>query len=312
MSQHRKQLPQLQAPVFLSDGGIETSLIYDDGIELVDFAAFTLHDSADGRAALERYFDSYVAIARRDKVGIVLETATWRANPDWAARQCYDSVRLAEINKVAVELLAAVRARHQSPETPIVISGCIGPRGDGYQADSLMTVDEARDYHALQAGAFADTAADVITAITMTYPAEAIGIVLAARDVGMPVVISFTVETDGSLPIGVSLADAISEVDAATDAYPAYYMVNCAHPTHFADVLQPGTGWTSRIGGIRANASTMSHAELDQATELDAGDPLALAASYRRLREQLPHLVVLGGCCGTNHEHIDAISRACS
>ena len=308
----RSALPQLISPVFLTDGGLETSLIYDDGLELVDFAAFSLLDSAAGAAAISRYYEAYVAIALRDRVGVVLDTATWRASPDWAERQGYDTEKLIALNTAAVDLLVDIRARYQTPTSPIVISGCIGPRGDGYRPDALMSVDEAQSYHGLQARTFADSAADLITALTMTYPAEAIGVAHAARAVEMPVVISFTVETDGTLPTGASLAEAIEAVDAVTDAYPAYYMVNCAHPSHFADVLQPGAAWSKRIGGIRANASTMSHAELDQATELDAGDPIALAASYRELRERLPRLVVLGGCCGTNHRHIDAISTTCA
>ena len=234
------RLPQLDAAVFLTDGGIETTLIFDDGFDLPDFAAFTLLDSPQGREALTRYFESYVAIAARDRVGIVLETATWRANPDWAARQGYGTEALVRINRAAVELLEDIRARYQTAATPVVISGCIGPRGDGYRPDALMSASEAGDYHAVQAQAFAGSRADLITAITMTYPAEAIGVTEAARRVGMPAVISFTVETDGRLPTGESLADAIAAVDAATDGYPAYFMVNCAHPTHFADALRAG------------------------------------------------------------------------
>ena len=308
---YRTQLPQLDRPVFLTDGGIETSLIYDEGIDLPDFAAFPLLDQPDGRAALKRYFEAYIAIAVRDGAGIVLETATWRANPDWAARQGYGAEDLKRINREAVELLVELRSQYETPDTPIVISGCIGPRGDGYQPGSLMTADEARAYHRLQAETFAGTDADLVTAITMTYPAEAIGIVRAARDAVMPVVISFTVETDGRLPTGESLADAIRAVDEATDAHAAYYMVNCAHPTHFSSVLDTDAEWTSRLGGIRANASSMSHAELDEATELDAGNPAELAEQYRDLRRLAPSLRVLGGCCGTNHEHVGAISSAC-
>ena len=304
------RLPQLDAAVFLTDGGIETTLIFDDGFDLPDFAAFTLLDSPEGREALTRYFESYVAIAARDRVGIVLETATWRANPDWAARQGYGTEALVRINRAAVELLEDIRARYQTAATPVVISGCIGPRGDGYRPDALMSASEAGDYHAVQAQAFAGSRADLITAITMTYPAEAIGVTEAARRVGMPAVISFTVETDGRLPTGESLADAIAAVDAATDGYPAYFMVNCAHPTHFADALRAGEPWTQRIRGMRANASTMSHAELDEAAELDAGDPVDLARRYAELRLAHPHINVLGGCCGTSHHHIDAISAA--
>ncbi len=311
MTNYRARLPQLDADVFLTDGGIETTLIFDDGIDLPDFAAFALLDQPAGRAALERYFESYVAIALRDRVGLLLETPTWRASADWGARQGYDLDELARLNGDAVAMLAALRERYETATTPIVISGCIGPRGDGYQPGELMTVDEARSYHALQARTFAASGADLVTAITMTYVAEAIGVASAAQSVDMPVVISFTVETDGRLPAGQSLADAVRAVDAATGAYPAYYMVNCAHPTHFASVLDPAAGWVSRLGGVRANASTMSHAELDAAPELDAGDPQDLAARYRDLRTQHPSIKVLGGCCGTNHHHIDSISRAC-
>jgi S-methylmethionine-dependent homocysteine/selenocysteine methylase len=311
MARYRDQLPQLDVGVFLTDGGIETTLIFDDGIDLPDFAAFTLLDDPDGRAALVRYFDSYAAIARRDQVGIVLETPTWRASPDWAIRRGYLVDDLDRIQRDAVDLLIDTRHRHETEDTPVVISGCVGPRGDGYHPDTLMTSDEAQDYHAGAIETFADTAADLVTAITMTYPDEAIGVAEAARAVDIPAVISFTVETDGRLPAGQSLSEAINIVDAATERYPAYYMINCAHPSHFADVLEPGRPWTQRIRGVRANASKLSHAELDEAEELDSGDPDELAADYLALRRSLPRLSVLGGCCGTSDRHIDAISTAC-
>ncbi len=305
------RLPQLDADVFLTDGGLETTLVFDDGLDLPDFAAFGLLDDEEGRAALVRYFDSYAVIAIRDHVGIVLETPTWRASADWAARQGLSLEDLERLNRDAVALLKDVRQRHQTPDTPIVISGCIGPRGDGYQPSELMSVEEARAYHALQARTFAAAGADLITAITMTHPAEAQGVVEAARDAGMPVVISFTVETDGTLPSGEGLGEAIEAVDAATDGYVAYFMVNCAHPDHFSSVLDPDAAWTRRISGIRANASRLSHAELDEAEELDSGDPAELGAQYRELRDTHPQIKVLGGCCGTDVNHISAISDAC-
>ena len=305
-------LPQLDADVFLTDGGIETTLIFDDGIELADFAAFTLLDDPAGRAALVRYFDRYAAVAVADGVGIVLETPTWRASPDWAARQGIDETDLVRLNHEAVALLEDVRLRHATAASPIVISGCIGPRGDGYVAGELMTVAEARQYHSVQVEAFADAGVDLVTAITMTNVAEAVGIVEAARAVDLPVVISFTVETDGTLPSGEALGAAVEAVDAATDGYPAYFMVNCAHPDHVAPVLDPGEAWTRRLGGLRANASRMTHAELDEAEELDRGDPAELAELYRDLRAVHPQLRVVGGCCGTDHTHIAAISAACA
>lgn len=312
MASYRDRLPQLDADVFLTDGGLETTLIFLDGFDLPDFAAFTLLGDDDGRAALMRYFESYLWIAKRDGRGIVLETPTWRANPDWAQGLGVSLDELAEINRDSVKMLVGLRQQHESPTTPIVISGCIGPRGDGYQVGATMTPQYAQAYHSLQAEAFARADADLITGITMTYTDEATGVAEAARSAGMPVVISFTVETDGRLPSGQPLGEAIEAVDAATASYPAYYMVNCAHPTHFVHVFDGNPRWAERLAGLRANASTMSHAELDEAEELDAGDPVDLAARYRQLREQLPALRVLGGCCGTDHRHIDAISTACA
>ncbi|SFR28765.1 Homocysteine/selenocysteine methylase (S-methylmethionine-dependent) [Lentzea waywayandensis] len=303
------QLPQLDAPLFLTDGGAETTLIFDDGIDLPDFAAFPLLDDPDGHATLTRYFERYAGIAERDGAGIVLETATWRANPDWAARLGYDVEQLASANRKGVDLLLDVRQRFA---IPVVISGCVGPRGDAYRPESIMTREEARDYHSTQIRTFADTPADLVTAMTLTNVPEATGIVDAAREANVPVVISFTVETDGRLPSGDALGDAIEAVDRDTNGYPAYYMVNCAHPTHIAPALDPEAAWTHRLQGIRANASKLSHAELDEAEALDRGDPEELADDYRALRARFPRLTVLGGCCGTDHRHIDAISRAFS
>ncbi|MDX8149542.1 homocysteine S-methyltransferase family protein [Lentzea sp. BCCO 10_0061] len=303
------QLPQLDAPLFLTDGGAETTLIFDDGIDLPDFAAFPLLDDADGHAALTRYFERYAGIAERDGVGVVLETATWRANPDWAARLGYDDERLEAANRKAVDLLLDVRQRFA---IPVVISGCVGPRGDAYRPESIMTREEARDYHSPQIRTFAGTPADLVTAMTLTNVPEATGIVDAAREANAHVVISFTVETDGRLPSGEALGDAIEAVDRVTNGYPVYYMVNCAHPTHIAPALDPNAEWTKRLRGIRANASKLSHAELDEAETLDRGDPEELADDYRKLRARFPQLTVLGGCCGTDHRHVDAISRTFS
>jgi S-methylmethionine-dependent homocysteine/selenocysteine methylase len=282
---YRSALPQLAADVFLGDGGISTWIVFDEGLEVPDLAVFTLCASPDGRAALDRYFDAYARIAVRAQVGVVLGTPTWRANPDWRARLGYDAAAaLAHVNGVAVDQLIGVRRRHQRPSTPIVISGCIGPHGDGYSPGRHTSVDEATTYHSFQVRALATTDADLLTATTMPSTAEAIGIAQAARDSGMPLALSFTVETDGLLPTGQPLRDAIESVDDTTDGHPAYYMINCAHPDHFAHVLEAGAPWTQRIRGLRSNASRKSHSELDGATGLDAGDPSELAMLYRQLR----------------------------
>jgi S-methylmethionine-dependent homocysteine/selenocysteine methylase len=309
MPKYRDRLPQLTSRVFLTDGGIETTIIFDDGIDLIDFAAFPLLSEEVGQEILQRYFDSYAEIAVRDGLGIVLETPTWRANPDWAARQRYGSTELVTINHKSVELLLDVRRRFETPEAPVVISGCIGPRGDGYKPDTLMSTAEAKAYHAAQIRTFAESEADLVTAITMTYVEEAIGIAEAAKSSGIPVVISFTVETDGRLPTGQDLGAAIVAVDEATGSYPTYYMVNCAHPSHLLLALDSNEPWHDRLRGLRANASKLSHDELDEAEELDRGNPRELAADYAYMYGKLPALTVLGGCCGTTHEHVSAISE---
>lgn len=309
MSIYRKQLPQLEDRLFLTDGGLETTLVFHQHLALPCFAAFDLLKSDAGVGILRDYFEPYLESARRHRAGFILEAPTWRANPDWAAKLGYDARALDAANRRAIDLMLELRASHAG-EQPFVISGNLGPRGDGYRADDRMTGEQARAYHAAQIDTFADTDADMIAAFTMTYAEEAIGILHAARAAGMPAAISFTVETDGRLPSGEGLAEAILRTEDETDGYAAYYMINCAHPTHFADVLTGDGAWRERIRGLRANASKCSHAELDECTELDDGDPLRLGEEYRELKTRLPNLNVLGGCCGTDHRHVRAIAAA--
>jgi S-methylmethionine-dependent homocysteine/selenocysteine methylase len=311
MARYRAGLPQVGGGVYLTDSGIETVLIFHHGYELPDFAAFVLLDDEVGVETLRNYYRDHAAIARDAGAGFVFESPTWRASPDWGARLGYTDEALAAANRKAIDMLVEVRSELDRDGPPMVVSGCVGPRGDGYQPSELMTADEARSYHSTQIGTFAETEADMVTAITITYPDEAVGIVRAAQDAGMPAAISFTVETDGVLPDGSSLGHAITAVDDATGGGPAYYMVNCAHPTHFDHVLESGGQWRARIRGIRANASRMSHAELDEAEELDDGDPQELGTQYEQLRVSLPDITVLGGCCGTDLRHVQQIATAC-
>jgi S-methylmethionine-dependent homocysteine/selenocysteine methylase len=297
--------------LYLTDGGLETDLMFNKGVELPGFSAIMLLRSAEGRAALDGYFRSYLDLARRTRTGFILESASWRASADWAETLDVTPAELDRLSGQSVAMLKALAADHATPATPVLVSGCIGPRGDGYDPGRIMSRIEAKAYHLRQAAALAAAGPDLLTAMTITNVNEAIGIAQAAEDVGLPAVISFTVETDGRLPTGDPLGAAIEAVDRATSGYPAWFMVNCAHPTHFEAVLAKGGSWTRRIGGIRANASKCSHAELDVMAELDPGDPAELGEDYRRLRALLPHLAVLGGCCGTDQRHIEAIAAAC-
>jgi len=307
----RERLPQLTGRgLFVTDGGLETELVFHDGIDLPAFAAFPLLDNPETRDRLRRYYDGYLTIARRHGAGFIIETPTWRANPDWAAQLGYSPQRLDGVNRAAVELAEEVRASATAAGLTAVVSGCVGPRGDGYDPSDAMTASDAERYHAVQIQTFADTTADQVTAITMTNAPEATGLVRAAGAAGIPAAVSFTVETDGRLPTGQPLHDAIDQVDAETGGSAAYFMVNCAHPTHFSHALDHDGPWRERLVGLRANASTKSHAELDESTELDEGDPKDLGARHAALRDRLPNVRVLGGCCGTDARHVAAICAA--
>ncbi len=307
----QNSLPQLSGDrVFLTDGGLETSMIFHQGLDLPHFASFKLLEDEQGRAALRDYFSSFLAVAREHNAGFIVDTATWRSNPDWGALLGYDAAALDRVNREAVAFAQDLRGEQDGANAPIIVNGVVGPRGDGYAVDLVMPAEQAQEYHAAQVESFAAAGADMVSAITMTYVEEAIGIARAAAAAGIPVAISFTVETDGRLPSGQALGDAIAQVDFETGGSVAYFMVNCAHPSHFEHVLEQGGAWLGRIAGLRANASELSHAELDEAEELDEGDPDALSAGYVALRSHLRNVNVLGGCCGTDHRHVAAVAAA--
>src|SRR6266850_84609 len=311
MTQFRKALPQLSGEFFLTDGGIETTLIFLEGQELPDFAAFHLLKTNDGEAVLRKYFRTYAGLAEQFGTGLILESATWRASADWGSKLGYSVKEMADANRRAISLLEEIRGEFKGNSKKVVISGCLGPRGDGYNPGKTMTAKEAETYHGNQVRVFEDSAAHMVTAITMNYVEEAIGIAKAAERARVPVAISFTVETDGKLPSGHTLREAIEQVDAATSRYPSYYMINCAHPTHFEQVLEEGASWTRRLQGLRANASRKSHAALNESSELDIGNPVELGVEHTQLKKRFKDLNVMGGCCGTDHRHVEQIAKAC-
>ncbi len=309
MPRYRNELPQLSDDIFLTDAGVETDLIFNHGIEIREFAAHTLLPTPAGRAALTTYFEGFLSLARERNTGFILDTVTWKAHTHWASKLGADTAELRAANEESVRFIAGLRERFSGNAKPIVLNGVIGPRGDAYRPEAVIAMDAAEDYFSEQLRWLSATEVDMVSALTFNQAGEAAGLARAARAVGLPAVISFTVETNGALPTGQSLADAITQVDAATDGYPAYYMINCAHPDHFTGVLGD-THWARRIRGMRANASRRSHAELDAAPELDAGNPQELASQYRELARRMPWLNVFGGCCGSDLRHVTEIARA--
>ena len=310
MATSKTTLPNATADLFLTDGGLETTLVFLEGYELPFFAAFDLLKDKKGYNAIKEYYRRYLKIARDFKTGFILESPTWRANPDWIGKTGYPASALSEVNERAIQLLVDLKNEFEPDIPNIIVSGCVGPRGDGYKPENIMTVEEAQNYHSAQIKVFSQTPVDMVSAITMNYVEEAIGIAHAAGAVNLPVVISFTVETNGKLPAGMSLKEAVEQVDNSVTQPPLYFMINCAHPTHFSPELEAGKNeeWTKRIKGLRANSSCKSHAELDDATELDRGNPLELGSEHRKLKEMFHQLNVFGGCCGTDEEHINAIA----
>lgn len=299
---------KLKATTFLTDGGLETELIFNKGIDLPHFAAFPLIDQPLNRNILKSYYKGYLELARKYQTGFILESPTWRANPDWAFKLGYSNKGVSRINIATIALLKELCDEYSNSIQNLFISGCIGPRGDGYAVKNTMSSESAATYHDLQICALKNGGANFISALTMTYTEEALGIVQASKNNDIPVVISFTVETNGNLPSGETLKSAINKIDQATNSYPLYYMINCAHPTHFMDKLEEEEAhWKSRIQGIRANASCKSHSELDEATELDLGDKEQLGKLHATLKKYLPNLNIYGGCCGTDTSHITSI-----
>ena len=303
--------PAARLPQFITDGGIETHIIFNMGVELPHFSAFPLNDSAAGREVIRSYYRDYLPVAKAAGRSFLFATDSWRASPDWADRLGYDRSLLKQNNATSVALCAEVAAEFAAAGVASDIAGVIGPRRDAWQHDASITVAEAFDYHSPQVEAFAGTAATSLHAYTLTNTPEAIGIARAAERAGLPIVLSFTVETDGALPGGKPLGVAVAEVDEATGGYPAYYMINCAHPRHFTGKVKSGAPWVGRIGGLRANASAKSHAELDASPEIDIGDIAELAEDHAELLPSLPNLQLIGGCCGTDHRHIAAICARC-
>ncbi len=307
MTIFRDSFPPNNAELFLAYAGMETDLIFNQGIDLPGFASYPLLKTTEGRELLTGYLNDLITLGKVTDVGVILESPTWVANRDRGAAIGYTFDELRKLNQDAIALMAAVRSK--SDHAPIVISANIGPREDAYAPEAQMNSDEAERYHSEQISVLAATDVDVISGYTLAYPSEAIGIVRAARRFGLPVVIAFTVETDGRLPTGELLKEAIAEVDAATDDYAAYFMINCAHPDHFSGILEDAP-WMQRVKGIIANASRCSHAELDQAEELDDGNPTELGAQLSDIRRKFPHIQVLGGCCGTDMRHMGQIVTA--
>ncbi len=304
MTGYRENLPQLGSDIFACYVGMETEILFRDGIDLPGFASYPLLLNPEHKKLIRNYYRKLIDLVREQNTGLILDATTWVANRDRGAELGFSPQELKVLNIEAIKLIADVR--EEKGDLPTVLSAPVGPRGDGYAPADLMTTEEAEAYHSEQIEVLADTEADMVSGYTLCYPEEAAGIVRAAKKLGMPVAIAFTVETDGRLPTGMTVQEAIEQVDLEADGGPLYYLINCAHPDHFTRIFS-SEPWMNRLRGVVANASRCSHAELDEAEALDEGDPDELGILVGGLRKKFPQFTVLGGCCGSNLRHMKRI-----
>jgi homocysteine S-methyltransferase len=302
-------LPHQTGRLFLTDGGIETWLMYKNGFALPHFCDFQLLGDPAGREALRHYYREFARIAKQYGTGYVFCSLTYRASRDWGQLLGLSVDRLAELNLESIAFYREIARDIGLDPGSTLYSGCIGPRGDAYQTNPTITATASEDYHAEQIETFTKAGVDLVTALTLKSIEEAIGIARAARSAGVPSVISFTLDKSRTVDGRRSLRAAIEAVDAATDGAPAYYMINCSHPVDFGPALDHGD-WVRRIRAVRANASSLEHGQLCQLGHLEEGDAAELAGQHRELARLFPHLNVFGGCCGTDYVHVRKICEA--
>lgn len=309
MAHEQAPLPNQGDTVFLSWPATHTDLVFNHGIDLPGMAPFTLLETEEGKTVMRSILNKQIDAASSVGLGALLETPTFKASQRRAPENYRNAAKLSEVNANCVAFMADLRASR--PGVPILISGLVGPSGDAYQPDDHTSDDRAEEIHSAQINAFKNAGADMVGAYTFTHASDAVGAVRAAGRAGIPIVVSFTVETDGRLPFGQSLAEVVAEVDERTNQAPAYYMVNCAHPDHLSNTLSGGD-LGGRLKGLIVNASRKSHAELNNATELDAGDPEELGCQMGAILKRLPGLRDVGGCCGTDARHLSQIAIQCA
>ncbi len=308
MNALKDTFPRVNGDLFLTDAGIETDIMYKKGYELPNFSLFHLLNEAKATADITSYIEDLINVALRNKVGIVLCGIHYRASRDWGELLGYSRTSLADINHKGVELLKSLKKKHETADSPMPVSACIGPRGDAYELNRTMSVEEAEDYHSEQIATLRDAGVDLVSALTFNNTDEVIGLARAAKSIGVPCVASFSLDESGRLKTGHSLKQAIETTDDATDGSVAYYMINCTHPVDFEPALETGD-WALRLNGMRPNASTLAKGTLCQLGHLEEGDPVELGQQMGDVARRFPHISVWGGCCGTDHNHMEEICR---
>ena len=261
--------------------------------------------SARGRHALEELWKQYLSIAERYAFPFLATTPTRRCNRERLARSEYDDNILQDNMRLLREAVAGARV-------PTFSGGLMGCRGEAYTGQGCLTEGEAREFHRWEAEGFRAAGAEFLLAALMPTLPEARGMAAAMGSTGLPSIISFTLQRNGRLMDGTALHDAITAIDTLSSPPPLCYMANCVHPRIVAEALSCPWNQTetvrTRFLGIQANASPLSHAELDHAVELHQSPPEDLARDMAFLHKRFG-LRLFGGCCGTDDRHMEAIAR---
>jgi homocysteine S-methyltransferase len=308
MTDQRPFPPQKAGRLYLTEGGTETELLYKYGFALPQFALFPLLDNPQAVSKMREMFQSYLDVAVRHKMCALMGGLDYRASPDWGALLGYSPQSLADANLRSIEFLRDIAREYASDIPDIVIEGLIGPRGDAYERNASITVDEAEDYHSVQLETLKRANVDLALAITFNNVPESIGVARAAVKIGVPLAISLTLDGTSKLSSGPRLGEAITTIDRETDHAPEFYLVNCSHPVEYESAIEPD-GWIDRVRGVRPNASRMEKMALCQIGHLEDGDPVELGKLCGDLARRYPHMDIWGGCCGTWDRHLDEIAK---
>lgn len=269
---------------------------------------FELMDSPDAVSALRDMYRRYLDVAAKYGFAAVLSGFDYRASPDWAEKLGYSPAGLREMQQKCIDFLRDVSHPYASQLPDLAIAGCVGPRGDAYALNRDIKAADAEGYHMTQMTTLKDCGVDLIWAATINNVPEAVGLSRAAAAVGLPVNLSFTLDSSHKLKSGPSLKEAIEATDAeAADARPDSYGINCSHPMEFEPALDPGD-WTRRIRSLRPNAAKMDKVSLCKLGHIEEGDPEELGQQMGDLARRFPDIDIWGGCCGTWDKHFDRIA----
>ncbi len=291
-----------ESPLVLTDGAIETRAVYEFHRDLTDLEVFTLLGDAQGREILHTIYSTYAQIAAKFNVPMQLGTPTWRASRNWTGD-------VAEVNAQAVALVREVAS---STGARVVIAGVIGPSSDGYDPSGALNTEDAVTYHREQASALASAGVDLLYAPTFPVTDELQGAARAMSEMKLPFAVAPMLHADGKMPDGTTLAAAIARLDEDAAARPWHYMLGCLYPTHAATALESlfrsAPALAHRVVGLKANGSPLPPESLDGSTTLQTTAPDVFARDLWECAQNFG-LHVLGGCCGTDTRHIEALAE---